>query len=269
MRILITNDDGIHAPGLLALYQALRPLGEVTAIAPERPRSACGHAITLHKPLRLRPVEMPDGGPGYASNGTPADCVALGASEHLGGPPDLVVSGINLGPNLGVDMTYSGTVAAAMEAAICGIRSFAISVAMGAGFVKPAAGLPNPAPNGAIFGPAAEFALYLARALLQRAESVVGFLNVNVPAVPKEQIRGVQITRQGRIRYSNRIEQRTDPRGGAYYWLTGERVDRSEHAGGDFDAIEANRISVTPVRLDLTDERALDALAAWDLRWPG
>jgi len=285
MRILITNDDGIHAPGLLALYQALRPLGEVTAIAPERPRSACGHAITLHKPLRLRPVEMPDGGPGYASNGTPADCVALGASEHLGGPPDLVVSGINLGPNLGVDMTYSGTVAAAMEAAICGIRSFAISVAMGAGFVypernrsvKPAAGFTpalsgaegNPAANSAIFGPAAEFALYLAQALLQRAESVVGFLNVNVPAVPKEQIRGVQITRQGRIRYSNRIEQRTDPRGGAYYWLTGERVDRSEHAGGDFDAIEANRISVTPVRLDLTDERALDALAAWDLRWPG
>jgi len=276
MRILITNDDGIHAPGLLALYQALRPLGEVTAIAPERPRSACGHAITLHKPLRLRPVEMPDGGPGYASNGTPADCVALGASEHLGGVPDLVVAGINCGPNLGVDMTYSGTVAAAMEAAICGIRSFAISVAMGAGFVYPErsrrvkpAGSADPAPSGAIFGPAAEFAAYLAQALLQRAESVTGFLNVNVPAVPKEQIRGVQITHQGRIRYTNRIEQRTDPRGGAYYWLTGERVDRSEHPGGDFDAVEGNQISVTPVRLDFTDERALDALAAWDLHWPG
>jgi 5'-nucleotidase len=254
MRILITNDDGIHAPGLLALYQALRPLGEVTAIAPERPRSACGHAITLHKPLRVRPVEMPDGGPGYASNGTPADCVALGASEHLGGVPDLVVAGINCGPNLGVDMTYSGTVAAAMEAAICGIRSFAISVAS---YERP------------IFGPAAEFAAYLAQALLQRAESVTGFLNVNVPAVPKEQIRGVQITHQGRIRYTNRIEQRTDPRGGAYYWLTGERVDRSEHPGGDFDAVEGNQISVTPVRLDFTDERALDALAAWDLHWPG
>ncbi|MFB3881779.1 MAG: 5'/3'-nucleotidase SurE [Armatimonadota bacterium] len=254
MRILITNDDGVHAPGLLALYRALRPLGQVTAIAPERPRSACGHAITLHKPLRLRPVEMPDGAAGYASNGTPADCVALGASEHLGGPPDLVVSGINLGPNLGVDMTYSGTVAAAMEAAICGLPSFAISVAS---YQQP------------IFGPAAEFAAYLAQALVRRAGTSSGFLNVNVPAVAKDQIHGVRITHQGRIRYTNRIERRTDPRGGAYYWLTGERVDRSEHAGGDFDAVEANWISVTPVRLDLTDEPALDSLAAWDLRWPG
>ena len=100
MRILITNDDGIHAPGLLSLRQALAPLGEVVAIAPERPRSACGHAITLHKPLRVVPVKMADGGEGFASNGTPVDCVALGTSEHLGGPPDLVVSGINLGPNL-------------------------------------------------------------------------------------------------------------------------------------------------------------------------
>src|SRR4030065_35483 len=129
MRILVTNDDGIHAAGLTALCSALRHLGEVVVIAPEMPRSACGHAITLHKPLRLTSVEMPDGGRGYASNGTPADCVALGVSDHVGGVPDLVVSGINRGPNLGVDMTYSGTVAAAMEAAICGLPSFAISVA--------------------------------------------------------------------------------------------------------------------------------------------
>jgi 5'-nucleotidase len=254
MRILITNDDGIHAPGLIALCGALRQLGDVTAVAPERPRSACGHAITLHKPLRVWPVEMPDGATGYASNGTPADCVALGVSDHLGGAPDLVVSGINLGPNLGVDMTYSGTVAAAMEAAICGIRSFAISVAS---YEK------------AIFEPAAEFACYLAKALSGHGAGSAGFLNVNVPAVPREQIRGVSITRQGRLRYSNRIERRTDPRGGAYYWLTGERVDRSGNAGGDIDAIEENRISVTPVRLDLTDDRLLDELAAWNLRWPG
>jgi 5'-nucleotidase len=254
MRILITNDDGIHAPGLAALYTALRALGDVTTIAPERPRSACGHAITLHKPLRLRPVEMPDGGKGYASNGTPADCVALGVSEHLGGVPDLVVSGINLGPNLGVDMTYSGTVAAAMEAAICGIASFAISVAS---YGK------------TTFEPAAQFALYLAGTISERGMGDAGFLNVNVPAVPREQIAGVSITSQGRLRYSNRIEQRTDPRGGVYYWLTGERVGRSEHAGGDVDAIEANRISVTPVRLDLTDESLLGTLAAWNLHWPG
>jgi 5'-nucleotidase len=254
MRILITNDDGIHAPGLMALYGALRQLGEVRAIAPERPRSACGHAITLHKPLRLRPVEMPDGGRGYASNGTPADCVALGVSDHLGGVPDLVVSGINFGPNLGVDMTYSGTVAAAMEAAICGIAAFAISIAS---YEK------------AIFEPAAEFASYLAKTIFERGMCEASFFNVNVPAAPREQIRGVSITRQGRLRYSNRIERRTDPRGGLYYWLTGERVDRSENAGGDIDAIEENRISVTPVRLDLTDERVLDELAAWKLDWPG
>jgi 5'-nucleotidase len=254
MTILITNDDGIHAAGLLALYSSLRQLGTVTAIAPERPRSACGHAITLHKPLRLRAVEMPDGETGYASNGTPADCIALGVSSHVGGVPDLVVSGINLGPNLGVDMTYSGTVAAATEAAICGIPSFAISVAS---YEK------------ADFGPAAEFARYLAEQIGEHGLQQASFLNVNVPAVPRTEIRGVTVTRQGRARYSNRIERRTDPRGGAYYWLTGERVDPSKQPGGDADAISHQTVSVTPVRLDLTDEALMDELSGWELDWPG
>ena len=254
MRILITNDDGIHAAGLRALYSALRDLGEVVVIAPELPRSACGHAITLHKPLRLTSVEMPDGGKGYASNGTPADCVALGVSDHVGGVPDLVVSGINRGPNLGVDMTYSGTVAAAMEAAICGLPSFAISLA---------------SYEDAEFGPAAEFARYLAKAIEKHGLSEGTFLNVNVPAVAREKIEGVSITRQGRLRYSNRIERRTDPRGGVYYWLTGERVDQSSHPGGDADAVSHNRISVTPVRLDLTHEDLLDEMSGWKLDWPG
>jgi len=253
MRILITNDDGIHASGLNALHGALRDIGTVVAIAPERPRSACGHAITLHKPLRLRRVEMPGGTVGYASNGTPADCVALGVSDHLGGHPDLVVSGINLGPNLGVDMTYSGTVAAAMEAAICGIPSFAISVA---------------SYERADFEPAAEFAAYLAQRIGDHGMGGASFLNVNVPAVARSEIVGVRITRQGRLRYSNRIERRTDPRGGVYYWLTGERVGRSAQAGGDVDAVEANIISVTPVRLDLTDDQLLDELTSWNLHWP-
>ncbi len=254
MTILITNDDGIHAAGLLALYSALKQVGKVTAIAPERPRSACGHAITLHKPLRLRGVQMPDGETGYASNGTPADCIALGVSDHVGGRPDLVVSGINLGPNLGVDMLYSGTVAAAMEAAICGIPSFAISVAS-YGKVD--------------FGPAAEFARYLAEQVMAHGLGKASFLNVNLPAVPVAQIEGVTVTRQGRVRYSNRIERRTDPRGGAYYWLTGERVDSARQPGGDADAIASNRVSVTPVRLDLTDEALLDQLSDWALDWPG
>jgi 5'-nucleotidase len=253
MKILITNDDGIRAPGLTALHAALRPLGEVLVIAPERPRSACGHAITLHKPLRLMPVELSDGAEGFAINGFPADCVALGVSEHLGGHPDLVVSGINLGPNLGVDMIYSGTVAAAREGAICGIPSVALSVA---------------AYGASDFQPAAEFARYLAQAVLEHGLPDGAFLNVNVPAAPTAQIKGVAVTRQSRINYDNRIERRTDPRGGAYYWLTGDRLDRSRQPDADAEAVEAGRISVTPVRLDLTDETMLAELRSWDLSWP-
>jgi len=253
MKILITNDDGIRAPGLTALHAALRPLGEVLVIAPERPRSACGHAITLHKPLRLMPVELSDGAEGFAINGFPADCVALGVSEHLGGHPDLVVSGINLGPNLGVDMIYSGTVAAAREGAICGIPSVALSVA---------------SYGASDFQPAAEFARYLAQAVLEHGLPDGAFLNVNVPAAPTAQIKGVAVTRQSRINYDNRIERRTDPRGGAYYWLTGARVDRSRQPDADAEAVETDRISVTPVRLDLTDETMLAELRSWDLSWP-
>ncbi len=254
MKILITNDDGILAPGLAALHAALLPLGDVLAIAPERPRSACGHAITLHKPLRLMPVELPDGAEAYAINGFPADCVALGVSDHLGGRPDLVVSGINLGPNLGVDMIYSGTVAAAREGAICGIPSFALSIA---------------SYQAADFQPAAKFAHYLAQTILQQGLPEGSFLNVNVPAAPTSQIQGVSLTRQSRIRYDNRIERRTDPRGGAYYWLTGDRLDRTSQPDADAEAVESNRISVTPVRLDLTDTTILAELSSWQLSWPG
>jgi 5'-nucleotidase len=253
MRILVTNDDGVHAAGLTALCAELRQVAEVTVIAPERPRSACGHAITLHKPLRLRPVDVSGSDAAYATNGTPADCVALGVSNHVGGGPDLVVSGINLGPNLGVDMIYSGTVAAAMEAAICGLPSFAISIA---------------SYERAEFDAAAEFAAYLAVAVGEHGLRGEGFLNVNVPALPRDEIAGVRVTHQGRVRYSNRIEKRTDPRGGVYYWLTGERVDTSEQPGGDADAIAHNCISVTPVRLDLTDETLVKALSDWHLSWP-
>jgi 5'-nucleotidase len=253
MKILITNDDGIHAAGLLALRGALAPLGEVVAIAPERPRSACGHAITLHKPLRLTRVTMIDGAEGFASNGTPADCVALGTSEHFGGPPELVVAGINSGPNLGIDMIYSGTVAAAMEAAICGIPSFSISVA---------------SYRLSEFGAAAEFAGVLAEVVFERKLPRGSFLNVNVPAAPRDQIAGVAITRPGSIRYENRIEKRTDPRGGAYYWLTGDRLDQRDGEGSDVEAIARNVISVTPITLDFSDHALAQALAGWGLRWP-
>lgn len=253
MRILITNDDGIQAPGLVALRAALLGLGEVIAIAPDRPRSACGHSVTLHKPLRLTEVELPNGGTGYASNGTPSDCVALGVSEHMGGPPDLVVAGINAGPNLGWDLTYSGTVAAAMEGAICGLPSIAISIA---------------SYTSTDFSTAASFAAYLSANVMKHGIPHDTFLNVNVPAIPTDEIDGVAITHQGRLMYENRIEKRVDPRGGDYYWFSGDRIDHRGQPGSDIEAVARNRISVTPIHLDLTDHTMPAHLRAWDLRFP-
>lgn len=254
MRILITNDDGIHDPGLAALHSALQTLGDVIAIAPDRPRSACSHAVTLHKPLRLARMELPDGREVFASNGTPSDCVALGCSEHVGGLPDLVVSGINTGPNLGWDLTYSGTVAAAMEGAICGLPSIAISIA---------------SPPATDFRVAAAFARYLSEVVLEHGLPEDSFLNVNVPAVSPEEIAGVAVTRQGRLMYESRIERRTDPRGGRYYWFSGDRVTHARQPGSDIDAVGENKISVTPIHLDLTDHDLRERLAKWDLRWRG
>ena len=250
MRLLITNDDGIHAPGLFALKTSLRRLGEIVTVAPERPRSACGHAITLHKPLRLTRVLLPDGEEGLACNGTPADCVALGVLGHAGPCPDLVVSGINLGPNAGWDLTYSGTVAAAMEAVIYGIPSFSISINS------------YEASN---LRPAADFAHYLAGKLLAQGLPQDTFLNVNVPA---EQITGVAITTQGRAVFESRLEKRLDPRGRPYYWWTGARLDTDTPPGTDVSALAQNRISVTPVKLDLTEHNFLAELTRWNLDWP-
>jgi 5'-nucleotidase len=254
MRILVTNDDGIHAPGLLALRAGLMRLGEVIAIAPDRPRSACGHAVTLHKPLRLTLVDLPGVGAGYASNGTPSDCVALGVSGEVAGMPDLIVAGINAGPNLGWDLTYSGTVAAAMEGTISGIPSVAISIT---------------SYTATDFTVAADFAAYLGQAVVKHGMPRDTFLNVNVPALPSAEIDGVVVTHQGRVIYENRIERRTDPRGGDYYWFTGDRMDHRGQPGSDIDAVTRNRISVTPVHLDLTDQSMLARLRAWDLKWPG
>jgi 5'-nucleotidase len=165
----------------------------------------------------------------------------------------MVVSGINVGPNLGIDMIYSGTVAAAREAAICGLPSFAISIA---------------SHEAHEFGAAAEFARFLCEEIAERALPAGTFLNVNVPAVPPSEIAGVAFTRQSRIRYDNRIEQRTDPRGQAYYWLTGHRLDHGRQPNADVEAVEGHYISITPVRLDVTNEQFLADPPNWNLRWP-
>lgn len=251
VNILLTNDDGIHAEGLFALKLALDTIGTVHVVAPDRPRSASGHSITLHKPLRANPARLPDGSYGYATNGTPSDCVSLGVLDLVGAPVDLVVSGINWGPNLGWDLTYSGTVSAAMEAAIMGIPAFAVSVAS--------------YEESIIFDHAAEFSAFLARLVLEHNLPPDTLLNVNVPNQPASRIRGVEITRQGKRRYSGKIEKRLDPMGRAYYWLGGDAAIDELEEGTDVKAIADDKISVTPVHLDLTGYASLDEIRTWGI----
>ncbi len=246
--ILITNDDGIHAEGIMALKTALDPVGNVIVVAPDRPRSASGHSITLHKPLRVDKTHLPDGSIGYSTNGTPSDCVTLGVLDVVGGKVDLVVSGINDGPNLGWDLTYSGTVSAAMEGAIMGVSSFAISVASH--------------DEGISFGYAAAFSAHLASILLEHPLPEDTLLNVNVPA---GDIQGIEITTQGKRRYAGRVDKRVDPSGRSYYWIGGDVLPEELEEGTDVKAVADDRISVTPVHLDLTGYGSLDEIRTWGI----
>jgi len=250
LQILLTNDDGIYAEGLSVLRDALSAVGDVTVVAPERPRSASGHAITLHKPLRAEKVRLPWGGEGYAASGTPSDCVVLGMYALMTGC-DLVVAGINLGPNLGEDLTYSGTVSAAMEGAICGKPAIAVSVADYE--------LPD-------YKPAARFTAQLARQVAEHGLPADMLLNVNVPNLPEDEIQGVEITHQGKRRYEGRVERRLDPRGRPYYWLGGEIITGFDGEGSDGEAIRQGKISVTPLHLDLTSYPFAETLRTWELK---
>lgn len=250
MRILVTNDDGVLAQGLVVLARALAELGEVVVVAPERQQSAAGHGITLHKPLRMEPVRID--APvveALATNGTPADCVILATATDRP-KPDLVVSGINTGANLAEEVLYSGTCSAAMEGALLGIRAFAISVSE---YSDP------------IFEPAADYARSLARTLLASELPDGVFLNVNVPNLPAAELGPPVITRLGRRKYVNELERRTDPRGRDYYWFSGEPLECDCANGTDIAAVQAGNISVTPVHYDLTwngGSGALDQLIA-------
>jgi 5'-nucleotidase len=251
MNILITNDDGVHAEGLIPLKAELEKAGRVFVVTPDRPRSACGHSITLHKPLRAQRVRLSDGSIAYASNGTPSDCVNLALLGMIDEPIDLVVSGINHGPNLGWDLTYSGTVSAAMEGAITGVRAFAISVAS----YKPHID----------YQPAARLAGDLARILGEHNLPESTLLNVNVPDLPASQIKGIRITRQGKRKYAGLLEKRTDPAGRDYYWLGGDLPEDLLEEGTDVHAIAEGWVSVTPVHLDLTDYTSIDQVREWGI----
>jgi len=241
--ILVTNDDGIMAPGLVALAGALNGLGRVVVIAPERDNSAASHSLTMRRPLLVR-----EEGPGrYAIDGTPADCVIVGVGKILTTRPALLVSGINPGPNLGDDISYSGTVSAAIEATMLGIPALAVSLAVGE--------------DGVGYGPAATIAARLAKMILQQGLPPDTLLNVNVPARPTQEIKGVRFTRQGRRKYDGAIQETDDPWSRKHYWIGGGTPVLDEGADTDVQAVMAGWVSVTPLHLDRTNHDALAYLA--------
>ena len=237
--LLVTNDDGVHATGLAALAQALDELGDVHVVAPEREQSACGHALTLHRPLRVDAVRER----WYAVNGTPSDCVNLAVLGFLPERPVLIVSGINHGTNLGDDVTYSGTVSAAMEGTLLGVPSIAVSLVPGGDFAEA--------------GRAAR--LVAARVLVEGLPAKT-LLNVNVPADPP---RGIRVTRLGHRVYSGKIVEQIDPRGRTHYWIGGGEPEWDLLDASDMEAINEGFVSVTPLHLDLTHHRALSEMRDW------
>lgn len=243
IEILVTNDDGIGAEGIRALAKAMGTLGNVTIVAPDREQSATSHALTLHRPLRMRKISERELG----VDGTPTDAVLLGVHGFLKERPALVVSGINHGPNMGNDVLYSGTVAAASEGTFLGIPSVAISLATW---------------DAADFGPSARVAQALVAQLLRRGLPAKTCLNVNIPPIPFEEIKGVRVTRLGKRVYRDVIVEKTDPRGKLYYWIGGEEPTWENDDSSDFTAVERGYVSVTPLTFELTDYKELVDLEA-------
>jgi 5'-nucleotidase len=243
-RILLTNDDGFFSPSLPGFLQHLSELGDVYAIVPEQERSAVSHAITLHKPLRIRRVRL-DSYSVFVTNGTPADCVLLARWEFFkDDPPDIVVSGVNRGPNVGIDSVYSGTVAAAREAAIVGIPAIAVSIAE---FNQPRH-----------YETAYWFAEKVVAVLLshpgwlpsfRRPERT--FLNMNVPNLPLKKVKGIRITKPGRRRYVDVLERREDPRGETYYWITSSRIESDSARDSDSAAVSGGFVSISPIPVEI------------------
>jgi len=254
MHILLTNDDGVSAPGLLALAQELRKLGKVTVLAPDHNWSASGHTKTLHRPLRVKESVLADGTPAWTTDGSPSDCVGLAVLGFFPDKIDVVLAGINPDANLGHDVTYSGTVMAAMEAAIWGLPGIAISL-----------DLPENHPVLVDFAPAARIALQITRAVLERGLSKSVFLNVNVPNLPEAQLQGFSITRLGLRIYRDALDRRQDPRGRPYYWIGGEAPSGVPEEGTDIGALAQGAVSITPLSTDLTCYPAIQDMSRWNL----
>jgi 5'-nucleotidase len=247
MRILCTNDDGLHSHGLAVLTGVCRKIGEVSCVAPDREQSATSHSLTLHRPLRA----IPNGADRWQVDGTPTDCVVLAMGALLAPPPEVVVAGINHGPNMGEDVLYSGTVAAAMEALILGVPGIAISFA------------------GSEYDLIETYRERLERLLrrILQAGRLSGdtLLNINLPPVPSDEVRGVRVTTLGKRIYAESLSRMRDPWGREIFWIGGGRLDWSGGEDVDFKAVEDGCISVTPLHVDLTNYRLLESVRAWRL----
>lgn len=245
--LLVTNDDGVYSKGIRSLAVALKAVGQVVVVAPTTERSATSHSLTLHRPLRIAMIARDI----YAVDGTPTDCVSLGVNQILRGRrPDLLISGINRGGNLGDDVHYSGTVSAALEGGIMGIPSVAISLHARDHFQ---------------FQGACAFAVRLVRKLLRTHLPSGTILNVNVPNLPKSKIRGYAFTKQGKRNYGDVVVEKIDPRGRKYYWIGGADVGFEDIAASDCNAINEHMISITPIRVDLTDYPYLKKMQRWKI----
>ena len=253
--ILVTNDDGISSPGLLALKQQLEPIGKVVVLAPERNWSATSHAKTMHKPMRITAVSLADGSQGFTCSGSPTDCVAMAMGGALGAKPDLVVSGINTGHNIGIDITYSGTVACAMEAVILGVPGVAVSTS-------------HPSKANGDYAEIQRFTGAVARDVTERVIKhglpAQTLINVNVPGIPPKEILGVRITRMGGRRYAiGEVIERHDPYGHPYYWLGEAHAVDEDDLATDVGAVKHRYISISPIALDLTNYSFLRHLDEW------
>ncbi|NIM95114.1 MAG: 5'/3'-nucleotidase SurE [Anaerolineales bacterium] len=255
MHVLLTNDDGVFAPGLATLAQGLREEFTLTILAPDRNWSASGHVKTMHRPLRVWQTKLDDGSPALTTDGAPSDCVALAVLGVVTEPIDMVISGINPLSNLGHDVTYSGTVTAAMEATISGLPGIAVSLDSGENHKLEID-----------YSTAAEITQRLARQVFSHGLPKGMLLNINVPYLPLDQIKGVMITQQGQRVYRQALVEREDPRGRAYYWIGGDSPTGLQEPGTDFWALTQGYVSITPLQLDLTAHVGMQQIEAWNLQ---
>ena len=254
MNILISNDDGIYSNGIYELAKRMARLGKVTVVAPDREQSAIGHAITMHQPLRCRKIKLHELDiDAWWVNGTPADCIKLGVETLLEARPDLIISGINNGENLGTDIIYSGTVSAAIEGSIFNIPSIAVS------YEK----------HGETdFSLAAEVAMNMIEEVLRFASGANILMNINIPQIENiNELKGIKITKLGVKKYRNNFEERKDPRGNSYYWLAGELIEDEIGEDTDIYAVRNGFASITPLHVDLTGYEDINRLKTWEFKW--